>query len=105
MSSSVTLETPTESKVANLSQDEYDRRRKLWEAIKILIKSEQEELYRILKRNEVEVTENTNGIFFDVGKLSQTVVAEIEKFLQFCQQNRVNFEQRDKEMENLRQEV
>jgi hypothetical protein len=103
--SSVTLETPTESKVANLSQDEYDRRRKLWEAIKILIKSEQEELYRILKRNEVEVTENTNGIFFDVGKLSQTVVAEIEKFLQFCQQNRVNFEQRDKEMENLRQEV
>jgi hypothetical protein len=103
--SSVTLETPTESKVASLSQDEYDRRRKLWEAIKILIKSEQEELYRILKRNEVEVTENTNGIFFDVGKLSQTVVAEIEKFLQFCQQNRVNFEQRDKEMENLRQEV
>jgi len=103
--SSVTLETPTESKVANLSQDEYDRRRKLWEAIKILIKSEQEELYRILKRNEVEVTENTNGIFFDVGKLSQAVVAEIEKFLQFCQQNRVNFEQRDKEMENLRQEV
>jgi len=103
--SSVTLETPTESKVASLSQDEYDRRRKLWEAIKILIKSEQEELYRILKRNEVEVTENTNGIFFDVGKLSQAVVAEIEKFLQFCQQNRVNFEQRDKEMENLRQEV
>jgi len=103
--SSVTLETPTESKVANLSQDEYDRRRKLWEAIKILIKSEQEELFRILKRNEVEVTENTNGIFFDVGKLSQAVVAEIEKFLQFCQQNRVNFEQRDKEMENLRQEV
>jgi hypothetical protein len=103
--SSVTLETPTESKAANLSQDEYDRRRKLWEAIKILIKSEQEELFRILKRNEVELTENTNGIFFDVGKLSQAVVAEIEKFLQFCQQNRVNFEQRDKEMENLRQEV
>ena len=103
--SSATLETPTESKAANLSQDEYDRRRKLWEAIKILIKSEQEELFRILKRNEVELTENTNGIFFDVGKLSQAVVAEIEKFLQFCQQNRVNFEQRDKEMENLRQEV
>jgi len=103
--SSATLETPTESKVANLSQDEYDRRRKLWEAIKILIKSEQEELFRILKRNEVEFTENTNGIFFDVGKLSPPIVAEIEKFIQFCQQNRVNFEQRDKEMETLRQEV
>jgi hypothetical protein len=104
MSSSVNTEAP-ESKVASLSQDEYDRRRKLWEAIKILIKSEQEELFRILKRNEVECTENTNGIFFDVGKLSPPIVAEIEKFLQFCQQNRVNFEQRDKEMETLRQEV
>jgi hypothetical protein len=104
MSSSVNTEI-SESKVASLSQDEYDRRRKLWEAIKILIKSEQEELFRILKRNEVECTENTNGIFFDVGKLSPPIVAEIEKFLQFCQQNRVNFEQRDKEMETLRQEV
>jgi hypothetical protein len=104
MSSSVNTETP-ESKVASLSQDEYDRRRKLWEAIKILIKSEQEELFRILKRNDVECTENTNGIFFDVGKLTPPIVAEIEKFLQFCQQNRVNFEQRDKEMETLRQEV
>jgi len=104
MSSSVNTET-SESKVASLSQDEYDRRRKLWEAIKILIKSEQEELFRILKRNDVECTENTNGIFFDVGKLTPPIVAEIEKFLQFCQQNRVNFEQRDKEMETLRQEV
>ena len=103
--SSVTLETPTESKVANLSQDEYDQRRKLWEGIKSLIKSEQEELYRILKRNEVEITENTNGIFFDVGKLSQTIITQIEKFLQFCSQNRINFEERDKEMESLRQEV
>ena len=75
-----------------LSQEEYDQRRKLWEGIKSLIKSEQEELYRILKRNEVEITENTNGIFFDVGKLSQTIITQIEKFLQFCSQNRINFE-------------
>ena len=88
-----------------LSQEEYDRRRKLWEGIKSLIKSEQEELFRILKRNEVEVTENTNGIFFDVGKLSDGVITEIERFLQFCTQNRLNFEERDKEMESLRQEV
>jgi hypothetical protein len=88
-----------------LSQEEYDQRRKLWEGIKSLIKSEQEELYRILKRNEVEITENTNGIFFDVGKLSQTIIMQIEKFLQFCSQNRINFEERDKEMESLRQEV
>jgi Bromodomain extra-terminal - transcription regulation len=88
-----------------LSQKEYDQRRKLWEGIKSLIKSEQEELYRILKRNEVEITENTNGIFFDVGKLSQSIITEIEKFLQFCSQNRINFEERDKEMESLRQEV
>jgi 16S rRNA C1402 N4-methylase RsmH len=44
-----------------LSQEEYDQRRKLWEGIKSLIKSEQEELYRILKRNEVEITENSRA--------------------------------------------
>jgi len=43
-----------------------------------------------------------NGIFFDVAKLSDTVFQKILKFLEFCAQNRVEFERRDKEMEDLR---
>jgi hypothetical protein len=86
----------------SLSSAEYDRRRKIWEIIKTLTKSEQEELYRILKRGNVETTENTNGIFFDVGKLPQPLIEQISKFLEFCSQNRRNFEERDVVLATLR---
>jgi hypothetical protein len=91
--------------VTQMPPDEYDRRKKVWEAIKTLVKSEQEELYRILKRANIETTENTNGIFFDVGKLPVEVFETILKFMEFCTQNRANFEERDKEMATLRQVV
>lgn len=86
-------------------QEEYEQRKKVWEAIKTLMKSEQEELFRILIRNKVEYTENTNGVFFDVGKLDQTILDQIQKFLNFCQQNRMDFEKRDQTMEDLRKET
>lgn len=87
------------------AQEDYEQRRKVWETIKTLMKSEQEELFRILLRNKVEYTENTNGIFFDVTKLEPTVLDEIQKFLNFCQQNRMEFEKRDQTMEDLRKET
>ena len=86
-------------------QTEYEKRKRVWESIKSLMKSEQEELFRILLRNKVEFTENTNGIFFDVGKVEMPVLEQIQKFLSFCQQNRMDFEQRDQTMEDLRKET
>jgi hypothetical protein len=87
------------------TQEEYDQRKKVWESIKTLSKSEQEELFRILLRNKIEYTENTNGIFFDVGKLETNVLDQIQKFLNFCQQNRIDFERRNQDMEDLRKET
>lgn len=89
----------------NLSSEEYERRKKVWETIKSLNKSEQEELFRIIKNHGVEYSENTNGIFFDVGKLDNQILEKISKFIEFCQQNRVNFDERDKTLESLRQGV
>lgn len=89
----------------NLSTEEYERRKKVWDNIKNLVKSEQEELFRIIKQSGVEYSENTNGIFFDVAKLEQPIFEKICKFLEFCQQNRVNFDERDKALENFRQGV
>jgi hypothetical protein len=89
----------------NLSTEEYERRKKVWDNIKNLVKSEQEELFRIIKQSGVEYSENTNGIFFDVAKLEQPIFEKICKFLDFCQQNRVNFDERDKALENFRQGV
>lgn len=92
----------SEKTLQSLTQDEYEQRKKVWETIKTLNKSEQEELFKILKHSNSDFTENVNGIFFDVAKLSDTVFQKILKFLEFCAQNRVEFERRDKEMEDLR---
>jgi hypothetical protein len=89
----------------NLSSEEYEKRKKVWETVKFLNKSEQEELFRIIKQAGVEYSENTNGIFFDIGKLEQSVLETISQFIEFCQQNRVNFDERDKALETLRQGV
>lgn len=89
----------------SISNEEYERRKKVWDNIKNLVKSEQEELFRIIKQSGVEYSENTNGIFFDVAKLEQPIFEKICKFLEFCQQNRVNFDERDKALENFRQGV
>lgn len=89
----------------NLSSEEYEKRKKVWETVKFLNKSEQEELFRIIKQAGVEYSENTNGIFFDIGKLEQSVLEMISQFIEFCQQNRVNFDERDKALETLRQGV
>ena len=92
----------SEKTLQTLSQEEYEQRKKVWETIKTLNKSEQEELFKILKLTNSDFTENVNGIFFDVAKLSDVVFQKITKFLEFCAQNRVEFERRDKEMDDLR---
>lgn len=89
----------------SLSSEEYEQRKKVWESIKTLVKSEQEELFRILLQNKVEYTENTNGVFFDVAKLEAPIFEKIEKFLIFCAENRKDFESRDQAMESLRKET
>jgi hypothetical protein len=48
------------------SKIEYDAKKKFLEDIKHLEKSDYQEIFRIIKLNNVEFTENSNGIFFDL---------------------------------------
>lgn len=88
--------------MSNLSDEEYLERKKTLDELKNLVKSEQAQVFRILKKNKVEFTENSSGILFDLGKVSREAFLEIKNFLIFCQDNRNNFEIRDREMENSR---
>ena len=76
---------------------DYDSRKQLLEDLKILNKLEQEEVYRIVKTSNSMYTENSNGIFFDISKLSTTVFEQIVVFINFCKQNRENFQTREEE--------
>lgn len=86
----------------SLTTKEYDDRKKCLEELKKLVKSEQEQIFLILKRYRIDYSENSNGIFFDLCRISNEAFEEIQKFLVFCQANRKEFEDRDREMENSR---
>jgi hypothetical protein len=86
----------------NSSSVDYEVRKQFIENLKKLVKSEQEEIFRILKRSNGEYSENSNGIFFDVIKLSPDIFDKMNEFMTFCNKNRINFSIREKEMSDLK---
>ena len=48
---------------ANLTNEEYEERKVFLEELKKLVKVEQEEIFRILKKNKCDYSENSNGVF------------------------------------------
>lgn len=87
---------------ATLTNEEYEERKLFLDELKKLVIVEQEEIFRILKKNNCDFSENSNGIFFDLSKLSTASFLQMKAFLSFCQANRKNFEIRDREMEDSR---
>ena len=83
----------------------YEQRRLLHENLKQLVKSEYEQIFRILKKYNEPHTENSNGIFFDVTTILPETYIDIRKFLDFCMENRSKEQERISELANLRTEV
>jgi hypothetical protein len=76
--------------------DDYEKRKEFCKEILTLSRPELEELYRILRREGGDYSENSNGIFFDVASLPNQVFEALWKFLQFCKSNATDLEQRSK---------
>ncbi len=93
------MATPVSCKI------DYETRKLLLEDIKILSKEEYHEIFRIIKRNNVDYTENSNGVFFDLGCLADEIILELQKFLEFCKEQRNSEKVRTQELENLRNET
>jgi hypothetical protein len=85
-------------------QDDYGIRKRIFEDIKKFSRSEQEELYRILKRNEEEISENKNGMFFDIMNLKTTTISYIQEYIVFTQRNRQELAIREQAMVQLQTE-
>jgi hypothetical protein len=87
-----------------VSQSEYDERKSFLDDLKLLTKDEYGEMYRVLKRNQVELSENSNGIFFDMLSLTAETFNEIKAFMELCKSQRKDESARVKTMDNLRVE-
>ena len=83
----------------------YEERKAFFENLKILVKSEYEEVFRILKKYNESYTENSNGIFFDINLLKEETFGQLKEYMQFCLENRRLEEGRSKQLANLSAET
>jgi hypothetical protein len=48
---------------------------------------EQSEILKIIEKNKAKFTENKNGVFINMNKLSDKAIEDIETFLEYIQNN------------------
>lgn len=87
--------------MSNIQDTDFESRKKLFEEIKKFMRAEQEELVRILHRNGEEISENRNGIFFDLTSLRPSTIQDISSYVEFCSKNRALFDVRQQEMQEM----
>ena len=80
----------------------YEDRKQVFENLKLLVKPEYEEIYRIIRKTRENYTENSNGIFFDLSTISDETFISIKEYLDFCLKTRQEHENRLKELEIIR---
>ena len=82
---------------------EYKRRQEFAESMKSMGRSEYIELARILRKHQVPISENHEGILINLAKLPQSVFDDMVKFREFVTQNNMELHKRDLELATLSQ--
>jgi len=85
---------------ATLTNEEYDQRKHFLEDLKLLSKTEHAKLFEILRSQNAEYSENSNGVFFDISKVSSQVFQEMNEYMEYC--SRVRKEQADRDEDEKR---
>lgn len=85
--------------------DKYQQRRQLFDNLALLVKSEQIEIFKILKKYDEKYTENSNGIFFDVMNINDAAYEEMNTFMEFCMKTRKEDSLRLQTMKDMAAEV
>ena len=80
----------------------YEERKRVFEHMKVLVKPEQEEIFRIIRKTKDNYTENSNGIFFDLATISEPTFVQINEYLNFCLKTRQEDTLRLNELETIR---
>lgn len=83
----------------------YDERKHIFDTIHALVKPEQEEIFRIIRKYKVAYSENSNGIFFDLSTVPNDAFDQIKEYINFCMNNRKEHEERLKELETIRHQT
>jgi hypothetical protein len=84
--------------------DNYEAKKAMLDDIKDFSKDECQELFRILKQTNVQYTENSNGIFFDLVPIDNDTFYKLQNFVDFTKAQKKSEEVRVSELNILRQE-
>ena len=80
----------------------YEEKKQMLEDFKVLSKEEYAEIFRIIKRHNIEYSENSNGIFFDLNNCPTTVFEKLVQFIELTKTQRKNEEVRSHELDTFR---
>lgn len=73
-------------------------KKQLLERINKLTCTEHDEIFKIMKSCDIPFTENKNGTFFNLTIVSDNVVEQVEKFVEFCHINQKELDEYDKKI-------
>lgn len=81
-----------------------ERKKQFLEELKTLTNDQYAEIFRIIKRNNVEFSENSNGVFFDLSTVETDIFTKLCQFMELCKTQSQDDAVRSKEIDVLRQE-
>ena len=73
-------------------------RKQIRDKIGKLSSTEHEEIFKILETHSIDFTQNKNGTFFDISKIPEEVFSILEKFVDFCINNKKELDEYDKKI-------
>ena len=70
----------------------------LFEKINSLSSTEHEEVFKIIKSNNINYSKNKNGVFFNISNIHDDIVKHIDEFVLFCVSNKKELDEYDKKL-------
>ena len=106
---STNTKASTNSKNDNTHVDEkkystYELK-KIVNDISDLSNNEKKEIFKILDKNDIKYTENSNGIYIIISQIPSSILDQILEFLDFCQKNRESLSKVESLQTNEKQNI
>lgn len=89
--------------MATLTNEEYEARRRFLDELKSLSKLQHQRMFELVKQQGIEYSENSNGVFFDISKLSKEAFTALQTYIEYCrtvQEEEVAREEEERKAQN-----
>ena len=78
------------------------KKKNILENIRELNSFEHQEIFKIVRKHNIKYSENSNGVFINMNKLSKRTINEIDKFIKYCNRNKQFFQKENTIRKNLK---